>query len=342
MGEKVYIGMSGGVDSAVAVYFLINQGYDVCGVNLVLTGDQNSIETKNAKKTAEFLDIPFKIIDLREEFEKNVINYFTSEYLKGRTPNPCVICNEKIKFGKFLEIAQNDGADLIATGHYAKINKINNRVTLQKTESKKDQSYFLHRLSQEQLSKVIFPINQEKDLIRKIAHENNIPVASNPDSQEICFVDDDYAKFIYETTGKKSVVGDFIDIGGNIIGKHTGIMNYTIGQRKGLGMSFGKPMYVTNIDVDKNRITLGEEGSQLSSTLIAKNMNYMSVEGIEKEIDAKVKIRCQAPLVNARIIPIDEKSIKVEFENPQRAITPGQCAVLYDDDNNVIGGGYID
>lgn len=341
MCKKVYVGISGGVDSAVALYMLKKQNYDVYAVNLILCGDENSFDTVNAKKTAEFFDIPFKTIDLRKEFKTQVIDYFTSEYLKGRTPNPCVVCNEKIKFGKFLELALSEGADFIATGHYANVCKLNNRYVLKKTSSKKDQSYFLHRLNQEQLKHSLFPINIEKEEIRKIASEQGIPVALNPDSQEICFVDDNYAQFIYEHTGKKSDIGDFIDQSGNIIGKHTGIMNYTVGQRKGLGMAFGKPMYVTNIDVKNNLITLGEEGSQLSNSLIVSDINYISVERITKETDVKVKIRCQAPLVDAKITPIDEKIARIDFEKSQRAITPGQCAVFYDMDENVVGGGFI-
>ena len=342
MSKKIYLGLSGGVDSAVAAILLKQRGYNVYGVNLILCANENAFETVNAKKTADFLKIPFKTINLKEFFKENVIKYFAEEYLKGRTPNPCIVCNEKIKFGKFLEIAKSEGADFISTGHYANVEKIGNRYALKKTTSKKDQSYFLHRLSQEQLANVIFPIQMEKEEIRKIAKENNIPVATRKDSQEICFVDNNYADFIFENTGIKSEMGDFIDLQGNVIGRHMGIMKYTIGQRKGLGTTFGKPMYVTKIDVNNNKITLGEEGSQLSKKLIARDINYMSVKYLEKEINARVKIRCQAPLVDARLIPIDEKTVKVEFGKPQRAITPGQCAVFYDENDYVIGGGYID
>lgn len=341
MNKKVFVGMSGGVDSSVAALLLKQQGYEVVGINLLLS-DEDSSATESAKSVAQTLGIPFKTVDLRDEFKKKVIDYFTEEYLNARTPNPCVVCNENIKFGLLLDIAMNGGADYLATGHYARVEKRKDRYLLKRCDSKKDQSYFLHRLRQSQLSRVLFPVNMEKDEARKIATENGLPVADKPDSQEICFVkDDDYARFIVETTGAAPKGGNFVDKEGNVLGWHKGIIYYTVGQRKGLGITFGKPMYVTSINPVSLDITLGEEGSQESGTLIAENVNYIAVESLPEPTRARVKIRGQAPLVNALITPLDDKTARVDFDSPQRAITPGQCAVFYDDEDSVIGGGFI-
>ena len=342
MSKKVYVGLSGGVDSSVAAVLLKKNGYDVVGINLVLTPDDDGTASINAKKVAEVIGIPFKIVDLRDEFNKQVIEYFSNEYLNARTPNPCVICNENIKFGILLDLALEDGADYLATGHYACVEEKNGRYVLKRSDSKKDQSYFLHRLNQKQLKHVLFPVNISKEETRKIASENNLPVAQTPDSQEICFVkDDDYARFISSYAKRPVEQGNFVDTQGNILGQHKGIIHYTVGQRKGLGVTFGKPMYVTSINPQTSDITLGEEGSQMSSSLIAEDVNYISVETLNEPVRARVKIRCQAPLVDAIVVPLDEKTVRVDFDKPQRAITPGQCAVFYDDDDCVIGGGFI-
>ncbi len=341
MGKKVYVGMSGGVDSSVAALLLLQQGFEVVGINLLLTPDDETAG-KNAEDVAKILNIQFKKIDLRSDFKEKVIDNFTSEYLNARTPNPCIVCNENIKFGKLLDIAMEQGADFLATGHYARVEKKGNRFLLKRNENKKDQSYFLHRLNQYQLSKVLFPVDMPKDQTRKIAKEYNLPVADLPDSQEICFVkDDDYARFIIEYMGKTIEQGDFIDNQGNIIGKHKGIINYTIGQRKGLGISFGTPMYVTKIDPQTGQITLGKNSELMRNSLIAQDVNYIAVDNFLKPVRARVKIRCQAPLVNATVIPLDEKTVQIDFDEPQRAITPGQSAVFYDDEDSVFGGGFI-
>ncbi|MEG1820178.1 MAG: tRNA 2-thiouridine(34) synthase MnmA [Oscillospiraceae bacterium] len=342
MSKKVYVGLSGGVDSSVAALLLKQKGFDVVGVNLLLTAGNDNSANEKAKKVAQVIDIPFKTVDLRDEFNSKVIDYFINEYFNARTPNPCVSCNENIKFGKLLDIAISDGADYLATGHYAEVTKKGDRYLLKKCDSKKDQSYFLHRLSQNQLSRALFPVNMSKEETRKIASDFNLPVAQAPDSQEICFIsDDDYARYITEATGKMPQIGNFVDKDGNVIGKHKGLIHYTVGQRKGLGITFGKPMYVTALDPQSGDITLGEEGSQMSCSLVAEDVNYISVEKLCNPTRARVKIRCQAPLVNACLTPLDEKTVRVEFDTPQRAITPGQCAVFYDDEDSVIGGGYI-
>lgn len=344
MSKKVFVGMSGGVDSSVTAAVLLEKGYQVEGINLILSPNDDGSAGKDAAAVAEKLGIPLHIFNFQEEFSKNVIDYFASEYLKGRTPNPCIRCNETIKFGLLLNKALEMGADYIATGHYAKITYSFGRYLLEKSPSKKDQSYFLSRLTQEQLRHILFPICEfEKEDTREIAKSYNLPVAHKADSQEICFIpDDDYAKFIVERTGITPKPGNFVDMQGNVLGTHKGILYYTIGQRKGLGMAFGEPMFVTKIDAEKNEILLTPQGFQHAKAFTVEKMNYISLSApLNAEINADVKIRCQAQPAPARITLLSEDKIKVEFETPQRAITPGQAAVLYDGDT-VIGGGYID
>lgn len=343
MSKKVFVGMSGGVDSSVTAAVLLEKGYEVEGINLVLTPNDAAVGNRDAVAVAEKLDIPLHILDLRDEFSKNVIDYFAGEYLKGRTPNPCIRCNESIKFGLLLDNALEMGADFIATGHYAKVVHEFGRYKLQKSPSKKDQSYFLCRLTQKQLRHILFPMCEfEKEDTREIAEKYGLPVAQKADSQEICFIpDNDYAKFIVERTGITPPPGNFVDMQGNILGEHKGILYYTIGQRKGLGIAFGEPMFVTKIDAKKNEILLAPQGNQHAKAFTVEKMNYISLDmPLTCEINAEVKIRCQAQPAPARIIPITAEKVKIEFETPQRAITPGQAAVIYDGDT-VIGGGYI-
>ncbi len=344
MSKKVFVGMSGGVDSSVTAAVLLEKGYQVEGINLILTQNDDINGNKDAAAVAEKLGIPLHTLDLRDEFSKNVIDYFAGEYLRGRTPNPCIRCNESIKFGLLLDRALKMGAYFIATGHYAKITHRFGRFNLEKSPSKKDQSYFLCRLTQEQLKHTLFPICEfEKDDTREIAEKYNLPVAQKADSQEICFIpDDDYAKFIVERTGIVPAPGNFVDMQGNVIGEHKGILYYTIGQRKGLGISFGEPMFVTKIDAEKNEILLAPQGNQHAASFTVEKMNYISLDNpLNCEINADVKIRCQANPAPAHITPITADKVKIEFETPQRAITPGQTAVIYDGDT-VVGGGYID
>ncbi|MDR0315249.1 MAG: tRNA 2-thiouridine(34) synthase MnmA [Oscillospiraceae bacterium] len=341
MGKKVYVGLSGGVDSSVAALLLKDQGYDVTGINLKLTPN-GSGDSDRAEKIASHLNIPFKKVDLTREFKFCVLDYFAQEYQNARTPNPCVVCNETIKFGKMLDAALQNGADFLATGHYAKAVLEDGRYKLKRLDVKKDQSYFLHRLTQRQLSHVLFPINMPKERVRKLAQEAGLITANLPDSQEICFIKNgDYANFILEYTGKASLKGRFIDRHGNCIGDHRGIIHYTVGQRKGLGVSFGEPMYVTKIDPLSNDITLGSQDDLLTSSCIVQNINYISVNGLYGPVKAHVKIRFLAPPVKALVTPLSEEGARIDFEEPQKAVTPGQCAVFYDDDDNVIGGGFI-
>lgn len=338
MGQKVFVGLSGGVDSSVAAALLKQKGYDVEGISLILTPNDDGSASRDAKAVADALSIPFHVIDMKSAFAERVIDYFVEEYKKGRTPNPCIRCNETIKFGLMLEKALEMGADFLATGHYAKIAFENGKYLLKAADSVKDQSYFLYRLNQDQLSHVLFPIaDMEKEDTRAIARDLGLPVADKGDSQEICFIpDNDYVKFIREYSNFESIPGNFVDLNGNVIGQHSGIINYTIGQRKGLGVAFGEPMFVTKIDAKTNEVVLAPNGFQETSEFLVDNLS----EPFSSESKLDVKIRYKASKVPATIIPIENGKVKIVFDVPQRAVTPGQSAVFYDGDT-VISGGYI-
>lgn len=339
--KKIAIGLSGGVDSATAAYLLLEKGYDVTGIILRLKPESLAdADISDAKRIADLLGIELLVLDRREVFNKSVIEPFVAEYLAARTPNPCIECNSTIKFGAMLDYALQIGCDGIATGHYAKIEESGGRYLLKRSQSPKDQSYFLYRLNQHQLSHTVFPLEgMEKTQIREIAEKAGIPVAGKGDSQEICFVpNDDYTAYL-ASLGVTSPKGNFIDINGSILGTHNGIINYTIGQRKGLG-AFGKPMFVTGISAENNTVTIGENGSQYSSGLIADRLNFISVENLTQPIRADVKIRFRARPEPATIAPNGDGTVSVVFDEPQRSVTPGQSAVFYDGDT-VIGGGRI-
>lgn len=339
--KKIAIGLSGGVDSATAAYLLLQKGYDVTGIILRLKPDSLADgDIADAQRIADYLGIELRVLDRREIFKKSVIDPFVGEYLAARTPNPCVECNSFIKFGAMLDYALEIGCDGIATGHYAVIEEKNGRFILRRSQSSKDQSYFLYRLSQFQLSHALFPLEgMEKPQIREIAEKAGLPVAEKGDSQEICFVpDDDYIAYL-ASLGITSPKGNFVDRDGNILGTHNGIINYTIGQRKGLG-AFGKPMFVTGISAENNTVTIGENGSQYSGGLIADRMNYIAVENLTEPIRAQVKIRFKAKPEAATVTPNADGTVTIIFDEPQRSVTPGQSAVIYDGDT-VIGGGRI-
>lgn len=353
MKKKVLLGMSGGVDSSVAALLLKEQGYEVIGVTMKLQPEGllkringscgASDEAEDARRVAECLGIEYHVVDFTEIFTRRVIDYFVKEYQHGRTPNPCIACNHYLKFGAMLEKAMEMGCDFIATGHYATIEKDEKgKWSLRMAPSSKDQSYVLYHLIQEQLAHILMPMGAiTKEQARELAWKEGLPVAHKPDSQEICFIPDkDYAGFIERYTGEKAPCGAFLSAEGEILGQHRGITHYTVGQRKGLGVTFGKPMYVTRICPEKNAIVLGEEGSQYCRELVADEVNFLSGEMPEREFRATVKVRYQAHPAWATVFPEKDGSARVVFEEAQRAVTPGQAVVFYDGDR-VIGGGVI-
>lgn len=348
MSKSVIVGMSGGVDSSASAALLKRQGYRVVGVTMKLwNGEQadggccSFSAIDDAKKVADTLGIEHYVLNYEKEFEHNVIKNFIEEYKAGRTPNPCVVCNKHIKFNALLKMADELGIDYIATGHYAKIEENNGRYLLVRPEDrKKDQTYFLYNMTQEQLKRTLFPLyGVTKGETRKIAEEIGLSVSEKPDSQDICFIPDgDYAGFIRWRDGDMPE-GNFVDSNGNILGRHKGIMNYTIGQRKGLGIALNRPMYVTGIDPKSNSVILGPDGTQLRDSLKAHSINMIAFDRITEPFECTAKIRYNAPDVLCRVYP-DENGFKVEFEQPQKSVTPGQMVVLYDN-NIVIGGGII-
>lgn len=336
--------MSGGVDSSVAAYLLKKQGYEVTGVTLVMFGCNNENIEKDAKDVANTLGINHITLRCHDEFSKHVTDYFCNEYINGRTPNPCIECNKYIKFGFMMEYAEKNGYDYIATGHYAHIEYDHNDKRHYITKAKydnKDQTYVLYGIKKEYLAKILMPLwEYTKDEIREIAKkEIGMFIADKPDSMEICFVpDDDYKKYILKTTDYKPIPGNFTDKNKNIIGTHGGIINFTLGQRKGLGQSFGKPMFVINIDPETNDVVLGEKGDEYNNGLEADNINLF----VEKEklstVTCKTRYSAKHALCNVKFT--SDNSVKVTFDEPQRAVTPGQSVVFYEGDR-LLGGGII-
>jgi len=357
MKKKVMVGMSGGVDSSVAAAVLKKEGYDVIGVTLKLQPDTENdnwsdvnccslAAVEDARRVASKLGIPYYVLNFQDAFESFVIEYFVSEYEKGRTPNPCIACNRYIKFGALLDKAASMGIDYVATGHYAKIefDSLKNRYLLKKSVTgKKDQTYVLYNLTQYQLQRTLMPIGRyDKDTVRGIAKELGFEVANKPDSQEICFIpDNNYAGFISNKLKKPAARGKFVDIHGRVLGEHKGLIHYTVGQRKGLGLSFGKPMYVINIDAENNNVILGEEKDVYSESLIASDLNWIAIDSPDKPLRANAKIRYSANEAASVITPIEGGKVRVDFDKPQRAVTPGQSVVFYDGDI-VVGGGIIE
>lgn len=355
--ERVVVAMSGGVDSSVAAYLLKEQGYDVVGITMQIWPDMEEEESKrvggccslhavnDARRVAQILDIPYYVMNFKEVFEKKVIDYFTNEYIKGKTPNPCIACNRYIKFEELLRRAFNLNATYLATGHYAIIEfdpQYNSYLLKKSINREKDQTYALYNLTRRQLPHILMPLGKyHKDRVREIAEKVGLPVARKRDSQEICFVkDDDYGSFVASRHPGKVKPGDFVDKEGNFLGKHKGIAHYTIGQRKGLGIALGKPVYVIDIIPKKNQVVLGDHDDVFHGSLIAEDINLIPFDTLDKPMKVTAKIRYSAPEAAAEISSIDKGTIKVTFDKPQRAITPGQAVVFYKNDI-VIGGGTI-
>lgn len=342
MKKKVLLGMSGGVDSSVSAILLQNQGYEVIGCTMTLW--EQTI--KDAKKVCEKLGIPHYTIDCKKEFEGKVVNKFIQEYQEARTPNPCVECNKYLKFGVFYQKARELGCEYIATGHYARIEfskKYQQYVLKKSREEKKDQTYFLYTIAKEKLEHIIFPLQNyfNKEEIRKIAEENQLTVAQKKESQEICFIpDNDYQNFLKKHGNGIQQKGNIVLSNGEVLGQHQGFINYTIGQRKGLGISYKEPLYVLKLDKEKKEVIVGAEKELYAKELYAKEVNWMVWDKLEKPMRCKAKIRYRAKEAEAMIFPEEDK-VKVIFDIEQRAITSGQSIVFYDDDGIVLGGGKI-
>ena len=346
--KKVLVAMSGGVDSSVACLNLKREGIYCEGVtaNFCCKEEENLEYVKRAKKVCEKINIKHRVLNLTKEFEKEVILKFIEKYKKGKTPNPCIMCNKNFKFGMLLNFAKSLNFTHLATGHYAKIKYSNerNRWLLKKSKNiEKDQSYFLYFLTQEQLASVIFPLEDlEKEIVRNIAKENSLASAETKESQDICFVGrKSYGEFIKNIAPDACLPGKFVDVNGKVLGEHKGIVNYTIGQRKGIGLSFKNPMFVQKINHETNEIVLTKEEELFETELYAKNINLVLFNSLEKKISCKAKVRYRQKESEAFVEQLDEDLIKVSFKTPQRAIAKGQAVVLYDYEDNVIGGGEI-
>lgn len=346
--KKVIIGLSGGVDSSVAAYLLKEQGYEVIGVTMEIWQDNDKNENPavtDAKKVAQSLGIEYHVVDFKDIFEKSVVKNFVDEYMSGRTPNPCVLCNRVVKWEALLDKCDSFSADYIATGHYSRIEKLDNgRYAIKKSvNDAKDQTYALYGLSQKQLKRTLMPVGAyTKEEIRSIACRLGLDTANKPDSMEICFIsDNDYAKFIKERTGAEIKPGNFVDINGNVVGRHKGIIHYTVGQRKGLGLSLGYPVFVVEIRPDTNEVVVGENKDVFKDRLIASDVKHMSVPKFEKGKKYIGKIRYNHKGTSCIVNYIDDNRIECIFDEPVRAVTKGQAVVLYDGDY-VAGGGIIE
>lgn len=352
--KKAMIAMSGGVDSSVAAAFMKENGYDCVGITMKLyqnedagLSNQNTCcsldDVEDARRICYHLGIPFYVLNFTADFRKEVIERFARSYENGATPNPCIDCNRYMKFNKLYYRCMQLGFDYLVTGHYARISHEHGRYLLKKAvDPSKDQSYVLYTMTQEQLARTVFPLGEKsKTETRLLAEQYGFRNADKPDSQDICFVPDgDYASVIEQYLGKKYECGNFIDQNGKVLGQHNGIIRYTIGQRKGLGLSFPEPMYVCKITPEKNTITLGKNSDLFSKEFQAEGMNWIAFDCPSSSFRAKAKIRYRQKEQWALITPLSDTKIHVMFDEPQRAVTKGQAVVLYDDEL-VVGGGII-
>lgn len=342
--KKVVVAMSGGVDSSVAAALLKQQGYDVIGITMqIWSGKKDDsccslTAVEDARRVADKLGIPYYVLNFKDVFKKGVIDNFVHEYNCGRTPNPCVKCNQLIKFDALLKKVRELGSDYIATGHYARVAKDRSgRYVLKKgKDNKKDQSYFLYPLSQEALSRTIFPLGDlTKPEVRKLAKKFGLKVADKAESQEICFVEGSLEDF-FRPKG-----GNIVDLGGSVVGKHKGFQLYTIGQRRGLGLARKEPSYVVKIDPKRNEITVGNRGDAYGDDLVSSHVNTISIGELSSPMNIRAKIRYNSPESEAKLLPLSQGKIRVMFKKPQFAITPGQSVVFYDGEK-VVGGGIIE
>ncbi|MBR5913997.1 MAG: tRNA 2-thiouridine(34) synthase MnmA [Selenomonadaceae bacterium] len=340
MRKKVAVAMSGGVDSSLTAALLLERGFEVVGVTMQLDDD---FSAQDAKSVASHLGIVHYVADFREIFRTEIEDYFVAEYLRGRTPNPCVRCNKKIKFGKLLDFAKSIGADYLATGHYARIVFEDGKFKLKKgVDLKKDQSYVLYNLTAENLSRIIFPLGEfSKTETRELAEKLKLPVANKPDSQEICFIpNDDYKDFISRRAGDVDALkaGDIVNTSGKVLGSHNGVANYTIGQRKGLGIAAEYPLYVVRIDVENHQVVVGKSEELFSDELTADNVHWIyKPENFPAKLQAKIRYGFR---VSDCTVESFGDNLHVTFNEPQRAITKGQSIVFYDGDE-LLGGGII-
>jgi tRNA-specific 2-thiouridylase len=368
--QRVVCGMSGGVDSSATAALLIEQGYDVIGITLKLWPQDcvNRAEDKccgpqavtDARSVCDKLDIPYYLIDEAAEFQKHVIQYFADEYKAGRTPNPCVMCNQNLKFGRLIDRADQLGADFIATGHFARIERSSerefalfenqSRLTSATTryllkrgrDLRKDQSYFLFSLRQDQLARAIFPLGEKtKSDTREVARHCNLKTADKEESMEICFVpDNNYGGFLQQANLVQKQRGNIVDLHGHVLGQHDGIAFYTIGQRKGLGITTSKPVYVVELDAENNRVVVGDDSALDRDEFTADRCNWHPFDKLTEPIEVTAMIRYNHPGTPATLTPLEQGKVRVKLHTPQRAITPGQAAVFYQDDL-VVGGGWI-
>ncbi len=355
---RVVVAMSGGVDSSLTAALLVHQGYDVIGATMQIWEKERENNDNpdsrsccsisaidDARRVANTLGIPYYVLNFRDMFQQTVVNYFMDEYSAGRTPNPCIACNRYVKFEGLLRKALELGAQYVATGHYAQImfdEQLQRYILRKGVDPGKDQSYALYHLNQHTLKHFLMPLGSfNKTQTRAMAKDLGLSVANKPDSQEICFVpNDDYKAFLKERIPESLKPGNIKDVSGKVLGKHQGVQLYTIGQRKGLGLAVGKPLYVVALDAERNEVIVGSDQDVFASELIAGDLNFITIDTIEKPMAVEAKIRYSAPPAQAVIAPIGNGQVHVKFDALQRAITPGQSVVFYHDDI-VIGGGII-
>ena len=354
--KRVFVALSGGADSAVSAYLLVQEGYEVVGISMSIgsaggakenpADDSHMMDVGSARRVAERLGIPLHVVDVKRDFNRHVVDYFCREYMEGRTPNPCIKCNERVKLGTLWKSAERLGAQILATGHYARVtyDSERRRYVLRKgRDRRKDQSYVLFSLSQDQLSHLRFPLGDtDKGQVRETARTLGITIADTTESQDICFIRGrNYRRYLRHRLGGHFGTGDIVDLQGRVLGTHDGIYGYTIGQRRGLGVSVGHPLYVIDIDPVANRVIVGSESETFTDRCLAFGVNWMAAESLTEPQDVEARIRYNHPGAEATVEPIAADRVRVRFKYPQKAVTPGQAVVFYQGDL-LLGGGWIE